>query len=430
MADPSTRYLPGDWTLLARGDAWLLVDLAPDAGLVPRLWECLGERPDGRTLMGVLLESHSPFDLPGFAFAVRTPGGVELTVRHPAQGSCGAAALRPDDRSPWVTMPAVGELLVLTAPGSDTEQASTVLPLGTGLVPAAMVTVALEAPPEPGLPVPPEVVAEPPSAAVVEDPAPPIGEFARLLRGMPPEHEPILLAQPTEEPPPTLPSPAEEPPIQEPPAEELVAEELAAEELAAGDESSGGEHTLVWGDGTTPPEPPASSTPSPAPPGTGEPRTPEAAAEKVLAARCPAGHWTPVFARLCRVCQAPVPEQAPVEIPRPNLGVLRLANGDTIDLDRGAVLGRAPRPLDGVERPNLINLESFGRDVSRLHAQIVLDGWNVLVRDLGSANGTTVTLPGRMPERLVAHDLYPLEAGATIEIAEVATIRFEPARGS
>jgi hypothetical protein len=146
----------------------------------------------------------------------------------------------------------------------------------------------------------------------------------------------------------------------------------------------------------------------------------------VLAGRCPNGHLSPAHAAKCRVCATAMPAQDAVEIPRPALGVLRLSTGDVVTLDRGILLGRSPdAPTDASERPHLVRIVSPENDVSRNHAEILLDGWHVYARDLGSTNGTTVTLPGQAPIRLRHNDLQLLENGAVVTLAEEVSCTFE-----
>lgn len=146
----------------------------------------------------------------------------------------------------------------------------------------------------------------------------------------------------------------------------------------------------------------------------------------VLAVDCPNGHPTSAHGATCRLCGAPVSDsQEPRQIPRPALGALVLANGDRLVLDKDAVLGRAPyEPEGSTERPHLLRVGDSG-DISRQHARIKLDGWHVSVRDLGTANGTTLTLPGGTPQQLRANEDYQLEDGAEIGIADVVTLRYE-----
>jgi len=147
----------------------------------------------------------------------------------------------------------------------------------------------------------------------------------------------------------------------------------------------------------------------------------------VLAGYCPAGHLSPPYAATCRVCRAPMPtDRDGFEISRPALGVIRLADGGSVTLDRGVLFGRAPEvPAGSEERPHLVRLVSPENDVSRNHAQIVIDGWHVYVKDLGSTNGTVVTLPGRPPVRLRPDDLQLLDPGSSITLADEVTVTFE-----
>ena len=93
-------------------------------------------------------------------------------------------------------------------------------------------------------------------------------------------------------------------------------------------------------------------------------------------------------------------------------------------LDRGVLFGRASTPAEEtIERPNVIRLDH--PDISRSHAEIVLDNWHVLVRDLGSTNGTTVTLPGQSAIRLRDGDMQLLEHGAIVAFADEISCVFE-----
>ena len=135
----------------------------------------------------------------------------------------------------------------------------------------------------------------------------------------------------------------------------------------------------------------------------------------VLAVLCPAGHPSPPHAGRCRICGREIPPQQPFPMPRPPLGVLRISTGGVVPLDRGVLLGRAPRvneELPADQRPHLLRVGGPDRDISRNHAEVVLEGWHVLVRDLGSTNGTTVTLPGQEPVRLRPTEDQGIEPGA------------------
>ncbi|MEP6629382.1 MAG: hypothetical protein ABJA89_02880, partial [Lapillicoccus sp.] len=103
----------------------------------------------------------------------------------------------------------------------------------------------------------------------------------------------------------------------------------------------------------------------------------------VLAVLCPGGHLNPPTAGRCRACGREVPDQEPFRTPRPPLGVLRLSTGDIVTLDRGVVMGRAPQAPPGLPpevQPHVVRIASPERDISRNHVQVVVEGWQVLVR--------------------------------------------------
>ncbi len=105
--------------------------------------------------------------------------------------------------------------------------------------------------------------------------------------------------------------------------------------------------------------------------------------------------------------------------------MLRLSTGDVVTLDRSVLLGRAPKLGDGLaahDRPHVVKVPSPERDVSRNHVEVILEGWHVLIRDLGTTNGTTVTLPGESPVRLRANDQQVLEPGSFVSMADEVSL--------
>ncbi len=166
--------------------------------------------------------------------------------------------------------------------------------------------------------------------------------------------------------------------------------------------------------------------PAPAPRRDGRTRD-DGEAPRVLAAVCPAGHLTPAYANLCRVCGRAVAAQESFETPRPALGRLVLPRGEPLLLDRGAVLGRAPHvPADWVgAQPRLVALPDPDHDVSAQHVSVVLDLWNVLVCDLGSTNGTGLVDRDGRATRLRPYEPVALGPGGSIVLADVITLAFE-----
>lgn len=150
----------------------------------------------------------------------------------------------------------------------------------------------------------------------------------------------------------------------------------------------------------------------------------------VLAVICPAGHHSSPHASNCRVCGRDIPTQQPFQTPRPQLGVFRVSTGGLVPLDRGILLGRSPKvnaDLPPSSRPHLVRLASRDNDISRNHAEVILEGWHVLVRDLGSTNGTTVTLPGEEPVRLRPTEDFGIEPGAIVTLADEVVLTYEVA---
>jgi pSer/pThr/pTyr-binding forkhead associated (FHA) protein len=85
-----------------------------------------------------------------------------------------------------------------------------------------------------------------------------------------------------------------------------------------------------------------------------------------------------------------------VSLPRPPLGILVTDGGTIYTVTGDVVIGRdpeqAPDVLAGRARP--LPLRDAARSTSRVHARLVVRGWQVLLSDAGSANGTFVSRSG------------------------------------
>ena len=142
---------------------------------------------------------------------------------------------------------------------------------------------------------------------------------------------------------------------------------------------------------------------------------------------CDAGHANPATAATCRTCGLPIEPVDAVSMPRPVLGILRFSNGIDVELDRSVIVGRAPKAerVSAREIPQLVTVPSPDKDISRNHLEVRIDGWHVLVVDLGSTNGTVVTMPGQPPERLRAGEEQPIVPGTVVTIADEITFVYE-----
>lgn len=143
---------------------------------------------------------------------------------------------------------------------------------------------------------------------------------------------------------------------------------------------------------------------------------------------CPQGHLSPAQFNECWVCHSPIPPQDAVQTPRPRLGFLRFSDGRIVPLDRPVVMGRSPfRPDGAQEDPLLLSLDDPNKDVSKQHLEVGLDYWSVVIRDLGSTNGTEVTLPNQESIRLRPHEPFVIEPGTRLLLAGVVECFYEVA---
>lgn len=153
----------------------------------------------------------------------------------------------------------------------------------------------------------------------------------------------------------------------------------------------------------------------------------QAQAPTVHAVRCPSGHLNAPHATSCRSCGAPVADQEPVTVPRPVLGTLRFADGREVQLNGPLILGRNPR-LEGQsadEAPQLVTLASPLKEMSSTHLEVRVEGWQVLLVDCRSTNGTVVQLPGREAQKLRPAEPFPIIPGTTVNLADEAEFVYE-----
>jgi pSer/pThr/pTyr-binding forkhead associated (FHA) protein len=95
-----------------------------------------------------------------------------------------------------------------------------------------------------------------------------------------------------------------------------------------------------------------------------------------------------------------------VKGPRPTLGVLVGDDGSAFALDTDYLVGREPEHDDVVQAGEMrpLKLVDAERSVSRVHAEVRLQDWDVVVVDRGSANGTFVAARGETEWQRLAAD--------------------------
>ena len=121
-------------------------------------------------------------------------------------------------------------------------------------------------------------------------------------------------------------------------------------------------------------------------------------------------------------------ESVPPPLKAQPLAILRLSTGLVVELDRGVLLGRAPRVESdqaAPQPPRLVLLVSRDNDISRNHAEVFRRGRRVMVQDLGSTNGTTVSLPGQQSLRLRPNDPQVIEPGSVVVLANEISFTLE-----
>jgi hypothetical protein len=113
---------------------------------------------------------------------------------------------------------------------------------------------------------------------------------------------------------------------------------------------------------------------------------------------CERNHFNHPLALYCSSCGVSTVHRTRTTVkgPRPTLGVLVSDDGSAFALDTDYVVGREPETHDGVAAGELrpLKLHDDERSVSRLHAEVRLNEWDVAVIDKGSANGTFVAARG------------------------------------
>ncbi len=122
------------------------------------------------------------------------------------------------------------------------------------------------------------------------------------------------------------------------------------------------------------------------------------------------------------------PPQAPPVTARP-VARLVLSNGQTVDVDRAVLVGRAPeaRRFGAGEPPRLVTVPSPHQEISSTHLEVRpgsgADHGSAVVTDLGSTNGTVLVQPGLAPEALQPGIAVQLIPGAIVDLGDGVTIQ-------
>lgn len=118
--------------------------------------------------------------------------------------------------------------------------------------------------------------------------------------------------------------------------------------------------------------------------------------------------------------------------PREPIAVSRFRMGDdtSFPLDLPAFIGRKPRAprIRTGPAPRLIAVASASHEVSATHLQIAQEGERVVVTDLHSSNGTTVTGPDGIRQRIRPGESIVVAEGTMIDIGDGNIVEIMPAQ--
>ena len=129
----------------------------------------------------------------------------------------------------------------------------------------------------------------------------------------------------------------------------------------------------------------------------------------------------------------PPPPGIPGQQPAPDVTTvvarLVISSGETVDVDRVTVIGRAPesRQHADEDQARLVTVPSAHYEISSTHIEVRpgtgADHGTAVITDLGSTNGTVVVQPGIGPQDLAPGEAVQLLPGALIDIGDGITIQ-------
>ncbi|WP_219419657.1 FHA domain-containing protein [Pseudonocardia nigra] len=149
--------------------------------------------------------------------------------------------------------------------------------------------------------------------------------------------------------------------------------------------------------------------------------------------QCGRGHLNDPRVQFCTLCGVRMPGNGDLVVgARPPLGLLLFDDGAAYSVDAEYLAGRMPeadaRVRSGTLRPLVV--EDRSGAVSRVHAEIRMHDWDVLLVDTGSRNGTFVAPPGEQGwSRLPAGQSRRLVHGTRVRLGG-RTFVFESPSGA
>lgn len=149
---------------------------------------------------------------------------------------------------------------------------------------------------------------------------------------------------------------------------------------------------------------------------------------RVLGIYCSRAHFNNPSAGYCQVCGISMVHLTHRLEPglRPTLGFVVFADGATYAVDCPYLIGRSPLPSNDSGLTPLPTQDAT-QSVSREHAQLRLEDWDVTYVDLGSTNGSFLwNAPGRRWDPIQPNVPVVLASGTTVSVGRM-TFVFEGA---
>ncbi len=170
------------------------------------------------------------------------------------------------------------------------------------------------------------------------------------------------------------------------------------------------------------------SVPEPAPAAGGEEGV------RVTGRYCGRGHFNAPRDHWCRICGLALSDDPSDEVEgaRPPLGQLIWDNGEADLITTDTVVGRDPSSDAAVTAGHAVGLCPSGQSegMSRVHAELRLVGWEVLLSDRASTNGTFLWDEAQQAwQRLEAGERHPLSIGAIVAFGERTATLESPMAG-
>lgn len=396
----TSSYRPGAWFGVF-GSATTLLLPGSEKARVAGLWSRIDDGAGFDEVLDALLETGLGA-LPGFVLVSGGEGPTKLLARGAVlvTGTAEGEDVRIDGRDAltWVerTLDAVESLSFVVGQDEhdDEQEATEDLPIVGGLVRVSRVDQpAASSPASPPAPVTTDPVAAETEALALAEESSPLDDESDTadVSDAGPLDEPVDPPESSWAPPPTPPpsAPPAGPPVLPPPPPSWQEDPLSAPLPADGSgEPEGSDH-----DGLTTI-------------GGAEGRRDE-------------------FAR-----DLPgIPGQPPAPSRVAPVAKLMISNGESIDVDRVILVGRAPeaRRFTSTDQPRLVKVPSPLHEISSTHLEIRpgsgADHGSAVVTDMGSTNGTVLEQPGLGLESLKPGIAVQLIPGATINLGDGVSIQ-------